>query len=211
MRTASIPKLFVWGRNGLPGEFYEHICKADSQAKIERGGKPYRGVTKFYSDGVEYFAEHLLSELRRRRLRDSGRKISKNENKAARLKISDELASWIYLLHAYCFEWGQPATPKLLHLTFEALGLREGKPATGVEDVLGLAIGIKNMAAFLDAAELDGEADARGNPMTVSALAKVVGMSRKRIGVWREMPAYKSRRQFCQYAACSPGSAREKP
>jgi hypothetical protein len=45
---------------------------------------------------------------------------------------------------------------------FEALDLKEGRPAREIEQLFQVAVGIKNMKAFFRASALDGEADAKG-------------------------------------------------
>ena len=177
-----LPNFFGWGRGGLPGEFRSLLTSEDMSARIERG-EDVRGpqTIDFAEDGVNRIALRLLKRLRDERERYP--------------KLSHEIASWCYLLHAYCAACGRPAPPSLLWLTFEALGLKERRPDPAIQKELGTPK-VEKIDAFLQAAALDGEADACGTELSVNNLANLVGVERKTIRTWREDKSYISRRRF---------------
>ena len=57
-------------------------------------------------------------------------------------------------------------------------------------------MGINKIDAFLEAALLDGEADASGDTLSERWLAKHVGVSRATLRKWRGHQNYQSRRRF---------------
>ena len=177
------PRLFVWGEDGIPGEFKAYV------SSMGVGG----GSWKYQLAGVVNITEKLRLSVKNDRQKFL-------ENKEGLPKLSHHERSLVFMLHAYCAHHGQPVPSELLWLTFEALELREGEPAPVLEQVLGVPAGIDRMAEFFDASRLDGEADAGDRPLTVSALARLVSVSRDTIRRWRETPGYKSRRRMAAQA-----------
>jgi hypothetical protein len=143
--------------------------------------------------GVERIARSLIEYI------DNDR--SRAELRGEPPHVPDHVKSWCYALHAYCHKYNEPAPEALVTLTFGALGCREAAPAPAVSKALCLVDDIRNMPAFLEAALLDGEADAAGDPLSVNALANITGISRDTVRRWRERPAYQHRRSFAAWAA----------
>ncbi len=186
--------LFPWGREGVPGEIEQYIRQIGTAARLDRG-EDVSGVqnTSYSEIGVEQLADSLLADLRSDRSEARGKK-------AHFPKLSHEIASWCFMLHAYCAKHKAPAPQKLLWLTFEALSLKEGQPSRALERNLGLPENISNLSAYLDAAALDGEADAAGAPISLLALEKRTGISRQTLRRWREMRTYQQRRKVVAWS-----------
>ncbi len=182
-----LPNLIGWGRGGVPGELSSFLNSLDTSTRMDRG-EDVSGVRDlgYAEEGVARVAMELLDRLRSERERWP--------------KLSYEIATWCYLLHAYCAEWKRPPPPMLLWLTFEALGLKECVPDRAVQKKLGIPVGIVKIAAFLDAGALDGEADAKGVTLKVSDLARRVGVERATVRRWRESKTYQRRRDFVAYS-----------
>lgn len=191
---ANAPMLFAWGRDGVPGEIERHIraAGAENESGDEQSERTIRSIG-YSKSGVENLCDSLLADLRSDREPARGKK-------AHFPKLSHEIATWCFLLHAYCTKYGEPAPEKLLWLTFESLGLKEGQPSVAVERRLSLPENISNVTAFLQAAALDGEADARGENLSLSILEKQTGASRQTVRRWREMQTYRERREAAAFA-----------
>jgi hypothetical protein len=197
------PRLFTWGRDGIPGEFESYLGSLEVTARMERGenirGASGGGVQiNFARAGVMRLAEELIAQL-------LVEKEQFRKTKGHPAKLSHRMATLIYMLHCYCAEWKAPAPAALLRLTFEAMDLQEERPAREVEKMLGIPVGIKNMRAFLDAAALDGEADTAGRKIDLLALERAVGVSRQTIRRWRQMKQYKSRRRAVEWSQSQGG------
>lgn len=180
------PRLFAWGDHGVPGEFEGYLGDLETSARWDGGERD------FAAEGVQVAANETLARLRE----ETDQFI---DAKGHPPKLSHEIRSMLYLLHAYCAKWNKPAPPALLWLTLETLGLKEGRPAPEVERLLRLDVGIIDREAFHQASALDGEADAAGQTLSISELARKVGVSRATVRRWREMRGYRSRRDFVAY------------
>ncbi|RVC93867.1 MAG: hypothetical protein EOS66_02300 [Mesorhizobium sp.] len=164
---------------------------------MERGETFPNGIfnsSGFQGEGVECIASELLTKLR------ETRKSSTQSPKATghSPRLSGEIANWVYILHAYCADEKSPAPAALLWLTFESLDLVENRPTAEFADKFKLPK-VKHIHAFLEAAALDGEADANGKTLTLSDLERTLGVARQTLRDWRRMPQYRSRREFVAY------------
>lgn len=56
------------------------------------------------------------------------------------------------------------------------------------------------MDAFLEAARLDGEAEAHGKVLSIAYLATSVGVERATLRSWRKTPRYQSRKAIAGMA-----------
>lgn len=183
------PELFAWGRHGgVPGEFKSFIQGADRAARMERGDVSLV-QNHFAREGVVRVANDYLRQLRTK-------KRAKTIDKKTPLKVNHVTSSMIYMLHAYCAECKQPAPPALLWLTFEAMGLRERRPASELEELLGVPTKPDDMANFFEAAKREGEADAAGTELSVKLLAKELGVPRTSLERWRGSSYYQVHRAF---------------
>jgi len=185
MSKSQIPRLFAWGDDGLPGEFKIYL------KGIGEDDGPSQVV--FSRNGVVRVANKFRSLLEKEK---EDFKVSKGHPP----KLSHEIRSILYLLHAYCAHHKEPAPPELLWLTFKALDLQEQKPAREIEQLLGVPAAVEKMEAFFRASALDGAADAKGEDMSAAQLGRDVGVERATIRRWREDPLYKARRQFAAMA-----------
>lgn len=156
----------------VPGELENYIRGQEAEAT----GEP-TPLNTFMAKGVERIAYRLLHH-----------------------GCDEELKSWTYALHAYCRKYNEPAPDVLLRLTFAALGCREHAPAPAVSRALGLVDDVRKMPAFLEAAAMDGEADAADEPLSVNALATRMSVTRDTVRHWRDHPRYQSRRAFAEMA-----------
>ncbi|WP_338688295.1 hypothetical protein V5279_23550 [Bradyrhizobium sp. 26S5] len=175
------PTLFCWGYDGIPGEFHGYIKSMSEE-----------GDTGDYREtGVNSCAMKLRASLEEKR-----RPFILDKKKLPRLTPLEQ--NYIYMLHGYCAYHRKPAPPELLWLTFEALGLKVGEPALEFQKAIGIKISKKkkNVEAFQRASLLDGKADASGNCLSVTVLAKRIGVERDTIRRWRAEPAYRDRRKF---------------
>jgi hypothetical protein len=185
------PRLFHVGRNGLSAEMRSAIVIAETAARLARGAKAYSGAARFYAEGVDWICQDLLGKLRSRIAADKAKLPPKSQVKRRQPELTDEMKVWLYGLHAYCAEWKQCAPDLLLRLTFDALGLAEGRFLAGVES---------DPDAWLEAAALDGEAEADGTTLTATELGQKVGVSRDTISRWRKTKEYQGRRAYCCWA-----------
>jgi hypothetical protein len=188
-----LPRLFPWGRDGTPGEFDSFLDRIDLAAREQAGEDVSSIRNRGYAEkGVEALAERLLHELRDQRGAARGKK-------GLFPKLTFEIRSWTYLLSCYCAKWNRPAPPTVLRLIFEALALKEGQASPAVRRRLGTPEEAEKLPAFLEAAKIDGEADAAGAALDVAALARAVEVERATIRRWRETEAYKRRRRAVAY------------
>ena len=153
-----IPHLFAWGDDGLPAEFKVFLKLI--------GGDEGASLSDFMHNGVVQLAAKY---------------------RIWSPKLSHEIRSIIYLLHAYCSRCNAPAPDELLCLTFEALDLRPGRPALESNRLANFEqswvgaggatpIAINKLSAFIKASALDGEADARGEKFAVARIARIAGI-----------------------------------
>jgi hypothetical protein len=77
---------------------------------------------------------------------------------------------------------------------------RQPVPSPVVLRRFGLPV-VDDIVSFLEAAKLDGEADATGRPLSQNRLAKLVAKAPSTIRTWRQMPQYASRRSFIKAIA----------
>lgn len=189
MVARDLPRLFPWGRDGIPPEIEAVIRGEEINARLDRGEPMPEGPrpVEFAALGVEIVAERTREHLWA--TRDSPKPVDWP-------KVPHEIRTWCAALHAYCAKWARPAPPALMRLTFDVLGIRQGQPSDEVLEEIGAPVGVDNFDQFLAAALLDGEADARGDPLSASALARATGASRTTLRRWRRLPQYVRRRAF---------------
>lgn len=196
------PSLFGYGRGGVPGEFRDYITSRDIEALHARGeavALPRPGG--FRKAGVCAIASDLLEQLAQLRARRAsagpGRTSYETNGKA-----THDIRCQLYLLHAYCAHWRQAAPEELLKLTFEVMELSEQRPSKDISQLTGTEMHqVENVAAFLEASALDGEADAAGREISVSELAREVGVTRPTVRKWRLMDSYRRRQAFAAYVS----------
>lgn len=179
----SIPALF---HSAVPWELESYIRGQQRNATEQP-------LNAFAPEGVKRIAGQLLEEVA------EGRHAA--ESQGVPPQVGEHVRSWTYALHAYCHKYNEPAPDELLQLTFAALECREFAPAPAVSRALNLPDDIRNMPAFSEAAAIDGEADAAGQPLSVNALSKRMGIMRDTVRRWREHPRYQSRRALAEMAA----------
>lgn len=188
------PQLFSWGRGGLPGEFRLQLITAEKEAREEKGLPRLTEGLPFFREGVERLARERRALLRSKREEHGAKRPAPSQGKRQEFRPHAEDLEWTWLLLKHCSDAGQPPPPELQWLIFETLGLEEGKPA------LERAFGGPGVSAGFEpwamASRLDGEADARGEELSASKLAKAVGVDRQTITRWRESEAYKRRREY---------------
>src|SRR5260221_2563997 len=112
---SKIPHLFAWGDDGLPGEFKIYLK--------QMGGDDGVSQSDFMANGVVEVAERYRTKLQAEKDAWAANK------KGQPPKLSHEIRSILYLLHAYCAHFKEPAPAALLWLTFEALDLQPNSPA----------------------------------------------------------------------------------
>jgi hypothetical protein len=147
-------------------------------------------------DEVETVAEEIMVgcawAAEGRRLKDERRR------RAASTQLA-ELNTKAFVLVAWHAKRGLPTPPIVLEALAHLLGLvsassGRGLPADAVLKLLGLPIGVQKIDTFLEAAKLDGEAQAAGASLSVNALAKMVRIERATIRSWRSKLEYQARK-----------------
>lgn len=165
--------IFGFGRDGLPGEI---------NVVLSRDGE----------------AERIAAEIINR-----WQEWAKQRNHRGRRRLADsqlpELATLAYCLVAhYRRERTSPPAIVLDALAY-VLGLISPKtgrpiPTLSVLGRFGLPTGVRDVEAFMEAAKLDGEADASGQRLSVNGLAKQLNVTRATARKWRAHPDYIRRR-----------------
>lgn len=178
------PSLFGWGRVGVPGEFDSFMFSIEMTARMEAGEDVSRPTRVVFSEvAVEAIANRVLADVRRDREQFK-------QAKGHPPKLTNEAATWTYMLLAYCTLWRKPPPPALMWLLFETLGLREGHPAPEVARTINVIEGVDKIDAFRAASMIDGEADAADVALSLSELSRRVGVSRQTLRRWRTMQEY---------------------
>lgn len=194
--TTETPALFHWGLGGVPGEFRLQLITAEQQARTAKGLPRLTEGRPFYREGVEWLARERRALLRNKREKHAAKKPpAPSQGKRQEFRPHADDTEWTWLLLKHCAEAGEPPPPELQWLIFETLGLEEGKPALG-RDYGGPRV--SDPKKWIMAAQLDGEADARGEELSASKLAEAVGVDRQSITRWRDGDAYKRRRDGCR-------------
>jgi len=189
---SKIPRLFAWGDDGIPGEFKIYLKSISGEDGLSQ--------VDFMREGVVQLAQEYYALL------EKEKEAFAERDPAGRLyaspKISHQIRGIVYLLHAYCAQCNAPAPAELLRLTFEVLDLQEKSPPIEIVELLHdkisnvIPVGTEKLSAFITASALDGEADARGEELNASQMARAVGVQRGTIRDWRQMEEYKSRRRW---------------
>lgn len=165
--------LFGYGRGGLPGEF---------DLWLDQDGAVEDLAREIIARWLEWAETHYLRG--RRRLADSQ---------------LPELATLASILVRYHAKHGKAPSFTVAFAIDHVLGLiipKSGnpRPDRSVLRRVGLPV-VEKVREFLDAARLDGEADAKGEVISERGLAKSLGVSRDTVGRWRNWPEYKRRRE----------------
>jgi hypothetical protein len=186
------PQLFPWGRGGIPDRFREQLINAERETREADNLPPIAKDQSFFRKGIERLARERRALLRSKRQEHAAKRPAPSQSKRQEFRPHAEDMEWTWLLLKHCSDAGEPPPPELQWLIFETLGLEEGKPA------LERAFGGPGISAGFEpwamASRLDYEADARGEDLTASKLAKAVGVDRETITRWRKTEEYRRRR-----------------
>jgi hypothetical protein len=164
---------FPYGRQGLPSDIDLWIAREGGAEAI---AESIIAECKQWSDGKAR-GPHRLSDSALSQLRTKIYllvEFHRKEGKVPPRVVTDALAFVLGLV-----------SPKTLEPVLSDHVLKEAHlPA------------VKKPEAFLEASQLDGEADAVGESISVSKLAGLVGVERATITKWRSMTEYADRRMF---------------
>jgi hypothetical protein len=156
------PSLIGYGRDGIPQEFFTLVSQANNDVRSERGESTVSGDIEFLGEAVDRLCHETLAQLERERaLFAAAKRPAPSRSKPERPKLSTSIACMTYMLHAYCAHWRKPSPVSLLWLTFEAFGLQEQRPSAELTTRMEIGPPVDDKMAWLNAAALDGEADAR--------------------------------------------------
>jgi hypothetical protein len=151
--------------------------------------------------------EELAKEIQDKWLRLAQRKTKLRRDAAERL--SSELGTLASILVWFHVRRGRAPSELVASAIDLALGVispysRQPVPSPLVLKRFGLPI-VDDMVAFLEAAKLDGEADAAEQPLSQRKLAELVRKAPSTIRVWRQLPQYDSRRSYVRGISSRPG------
>jgi hypothetical protein len=180
MNNEMPPRIFGFGEGGLPAEI----------DALFKGGWADRIALEII-DGCQKAVDHRIVEGERRRRSASDRLA--------------ELNTLAYALIAWHAKFEKALPPIALTALAHVLGLispSTGKPIASptVMERLGLPAKIKKIDAFLEAARLDGEAEARGKILSIAELAASVGIERATLRSWRKTSRYQARKAIAGMA-----------
>lgn len=122
----------------------------------------------------------------------------------------DQWATLLFLMVAWHNKENLTIPPIVLEALANVMGLvsyetMQPSPSKKVVAKLGLPAQLErwNMHKFLDAAKLDGEADAAGMKLSAKAMAPALLVDERSIREWRKLDAYEARRKFVRAGAGS--------
>ncbi len=176
--------LFGYGR-GLPGEIYVALARKGA-------------VEDLANEIIEKWTK--LAQRRTKLRRDAAERLS------AELGTLASILVWFHVRR-------NRAPSELVAGAIDlALGVispysRQPVASSVVLRRFGLPL-VDQIATFLEAAKLDGEADAAGQPLSQKKLAQLLGKAPSTIRAWRQMPQYASRRRYVKAIAPHGGGER---
>ncbi|HEX2256400.1 MAG TPA: hypothetical protein VHG92_06815 [Afifellaceae bacterium] len=145
---------------------------------------------------------------------DGQRALQGERRRKAPESRSADASTKAFLLVSWHSEHRVPLPPKVLRALAHLLGLvspSTSRPLAAAEmrEKLFLPKGVRQVDEFLSAADRDGVAAFFGNELTVSELARQIGVSRSQLRKWRTFPLYKAWkavtiRHLVECSPCTP-------